>query len=388
MSDLDFSHLSMDDLRKALEGPALSPPEGVSPNFEHPPNQNSVAVLGLLVCLVLASVFLIIRIYVKFFKIKRLHIGDYLIILAYPFYLANVVGSLMRTNTTIALFVHQWNVRGQDIEDYLFHIFIAIDFWAAAMLLVESSILLEWLRIFAPTGNRLFVLSCKILLVATILFYTAALVVFNLSCRPFKRIWDKTLEGSCTDIKRIHLGVVIVNIVLDLVILILPQPVIWNLQMTRLRKTGVSTIFTIGVLAVIAAGFLIDAVVSWTNTGDMTYYYSSVALWGIAETTCGILVFCVPFAPRLYQDINFSDWFGSLKRTKWLQESNGERQSRPRASKQRDYQEIDEMGGIRLREFGSPRPTDRQYGISVTTDIVVTESYEPDHVESEGSQHL
>ncbi|KAI1741634.1 hypothetical protein F4680DRAFT_446639 [Xylaria scruposa] len=371
MSDLDFSHLSMDDLQKALEGPALSPPEGVSPNFEHPPNQNGVAVVGLLVCLVLASVFLIIRIYVKFFKVKRLHIGDYLIVLAYPFYLANVIGSLMRTNTTVALFVHQWN-----------HIFIAIDFWAVAMLLVESSILLEWLRIFAPTGNRLFVQSCKILLVATVLFYTASLVVFNVSCRPFKKNWDKKLEGSCTDIKRIHLGVVIVNIVLDLVILILPQPVIWNLQMTRLRKTGVSTVFTIGVLAVIAAGFLIDAVVSWTKTGDMTYYYSSVALWGIAETTCGILVFCVPFAPRLYQDINFSKWFGSLKRTKWFQES------RPRASKQRYYQEIDEMGGIHLREFGSPRPTDRQYGISVTTDIVVTESYEPGHVKLEDNQHL
>ncbi|KAI1284148.1 hypothetical protein F5Y07DRAFT_394080 [Xylaria sp. FL0933] len=38
MSDLDFSPLSMDDLLEALKEPALSPPEGVNPYFEHPPN--------------------------------------------------------------------------------------------------------------------------------------------------------------------------------------------------------------------------------------------------------------------------------------------------------------------------------------------------------------
>ncbi|KAI0813405.1 hypothetical protein GGR55DRAFT_575904 [Xylaria sp. FL0064] len=421
MSNLDFSHLSTNDLLEALREPALSPPEGVNPNFEHPPNLNAVAVTGLLVCLILTSAFLFIRIYVKFFKIKQLCIGDYLMMLAYvrwqprrlryhyrysplanthsqrqTFYLVVVVGSLVRVNSAVALFVHQWNVRGGNIEDYLLHIFIGIEFWLGAILLVKSSILLEWLRIFAPTGSRPFTLSCKVLLVVTILFYAAAIIVLNLTCRPFKKAWDKTVEGTCVDIKRIHLGVVIVNLLLDIATLVLPQPVIWSLQMTRLRRAGVSTIFTIGILAIIAAGFLIDAVVSWMKTDDMTYYYSAVALWGIAETTCATLVFCVPFAPRFFHDIHFFNWFANAlpfklssdcHRTEWFQEPSGERQSCPRISKQHDYQEIDETTGIHLRGYGSPRPTDRQYGIAVTTDIVVTESYEQDYVKVEDHQH-
>lgn len=37
----------------------------------------------------------------------------------------------------------------------------------------------------------------------------------------------------------------------------------------------------------------------------------------------------------------------------------------------REYREIDESTSIHLHAYGSPRPTDRQYGIFVTTDITV-----------------
>lgn len=76
MSDLDFSKLSPDELEKALEGPALQPPDGILPNFSNPPNLNNIESAGLLVCLVISGVFLLIRIYVKFFKLKQTHIAD------------------------------------------------------------------------------------------------------------------------------------------------------------------------------------------------------------------------------------------------------------------------------------------------------------------------
>ncbi|KAI0107072.1 hypothetical protein GGR51DRAFT_517274 [Nemania sp. FL0031] len=394
MSGLDFSRLYTDDLLKALDGPALSPPDGVNPNFEHPPNRDGVALAGLVVSLILATTFLFIRIYVKFFIIKQICMGDYLITIAYTFYLVVVIESLIRVNSTVPLFVHQWNVRGRDIKEYLLHIFISVEFWIGAILLVKSSILLEWLRIFAPTGSRPFTLSCTLLLVVTILFYVASILALNLSCRPFNKIWDKTVEGTCIDIKSIHLGVVTANLFLDLAILILPQPVIWSLQMTRLRRAGVSTVFTIGVLAIVAAGFLINAVISWIHTDDMTYYYSSVTLWGIAETTCGILVFSVPYAPRFFQDIDFPTWlvnFFPIKlfpdgRAEWRQEPSGEQQSYPHVSKQGDYREIVETGRMHLGGCRSLRRADRQYGIAVTTDIVVTESYEPSDAKI-GHQH-
>lgn len=39
-----------------------------------------------------------------------------------------------------------------------------------------------------------------------------------------------------------------INVVLDLVILVIPQRIIWRLKMKKAKKIGVSLIFLIGIL--------------------------------------------------------------------------------------------------------------------------------------------
>lgn len=76
MSDLDFSHLSPQQLEIALGKPSIPPPPGVVPNFANPENQNAVAAVGLSLSFTLATVFLMLRIYVVFIKMKRPNLGD------------------------------------------------------------------------------------------------------------------------------------------------------------------------------------------------------------------------------------------------------------------------------------------------------------------------
>lgn len=76
MSDLDFSHLSPTNLEIALDSPALTPPDGVNPNFEHPVNKNTVSLVAIFICLVVGSTFLGVGMYMKFFKMRQQHIGD------------------------------------------------------------------------------------------------------------------------------------------------------------------------------------------------------------------------------------------------------------------------------------------------------------------------
>ncbi|KAI0506655.1 hypothetical protein F5B22DRAFT_439078 [Xylaria bambusicola] len=131
--------------------------------------------------------------------------------------------------------------------------------------------------------------------------------------------------------------------------------------------------------ATIASLFLIFAILAWKMSSDMTYYYSGVVLWAIAEMTCGILIFCAPVVPRFCQDLKLDAWFSELLasslsfagRTSWSSTMSQNREERRSRSVSRDDRETDETGSIRMRVYGSPRPTDRQYGIFVTTDIVV-----------------
>lgn len=135
----------------------------------------------------------------------------------------------------------------------------------------------------------------------------------------------------------------------------------------------------------------LKAIVGWIESDDMTYYYSGVGLWGVAELTCGILVFTVPLTPKAFRDMQLSKWIArltssvnpskrQLRRPAHIKISNWPR-SAIRSPNPREYAEIDELGTIRAPTMTSPRPTDLQYGIVCTTDIIVTESFESDIAE-------
>lgn len=134
-----------------------------------------------------------------------------------------------------------------------------------------------------------------------------------------------------------------------------------------------------------AAIALLEAIIGWIQSDDMTYYYSGVGLWGVAELTCGFLVFSVPSAPKAFRDVKPTRWFLELQSlagssVKRLMGSPRQSSNWPRpvlgSQKPREYEAIEERGSIRLRDITSPRPTDQQYGIVCTTDIVVTETYD------------
>lgn len=76
MSNLDFSSVPPGELQEVLDGPALPPPEGVEPNFDNPPNESTLALGALFTCLSLATIFLLIRFYVRLFIVKKTHLGD------------------------------------------------------------------------------------------------------------------------------------------------------------------------------------------------------------------------------------------------------------------------------------------------------------------------
>jgi hypothetical protein len=59
-----------------LEGPALTPPPGVLPNFVDPPNRNVMTYGILFTCASLSAVVVAIRVYTKAFCTRRILIED------------------------------------------------------------------------------------------------------------------------------------------------------------------------------------------------------------------------------------------------------------------------------------------------------------------------
>ena len=124
----------------------------------------------------------------------------------------------------------------------------------------KAAILLQWLRIFVPNGIRnIFFWACHVTLWINVAYYVAMLILQNLRCTPIQRLWDPLVDGTCiTDITSnmvpdavsgaIGLAAGSINVISDALILLLPQKVIWSLQLDNPRKLGVSVIFAMGLL--------------------------------------------------------------------------------------------------------------------------------------------
>lgn len=72
-----------------------------------------------------------------------------------------------------------------------------------------------------------------------------------LLCRPFAYNWDPTIKDfTCGNRNAAYLGAGSLNIITDLMVLCLPIPMVWNLQIPRRNKVILSAVFGMGLLYV------------------------------------------------------------------------------------------------------------------------------------------
>ena len=64
--------LSPEQLQKLLDGPAGTPPGGVIPNFDDPPNLDTYLILTISACMTFATVAVLLRMYTKIFILRSL----------------------------------------------------------------------------------------------------------------------------------------------------------------------------------------------------------------------------------------------------------------------------------------------------------------------------
>jgi hypothetical protein len=117
--------------------------------------------------------------------------------------------------------------------------------------------LLTWIycqtdRIFNPSSDRNgFFWASHTILTLNVLLYISILIAEALSCRPAKHLWEPWVAGVCFNKRALDLASAYFNLVADFLILLLPQRIIWSLQMSQHKKLKVSLIFSAGIMYVL-----------------------------------------------------------------------------------------------------------------------------------------
>ncbi|OJJ95732.1 hypothetical protein ASPACDRAFT_126540 [Aspergillus aculeatus ATCC 16872] len=314
--------MSTDELATLFAQPALAAPEGVTPNFDNPPNHNSLAWGIITVCTVVATLCMCLRIYVRVWLDRSIRLEDVLMIGAFGSYWGTAYAGYEMIQTP-GYFVHQWNLHMGDLVRPLYLILIYGCCYSAVLPLIKTAILLDWCRIFVPVDGAKtpFWWACMAVSALQCLWGLLCVILLNAQCRPHRAIWEFYLPSKCYSLPDVMLCSAAVQVFSDITMFLLPQRMIWGLQMSWQKKMGISVIFGAGILASIAACFRLAHTVSFAKTADQMYMIAPLLFWAFAEMACGFFIFSMPCLSKLLMDsglrrkLKISDYWRSRTRS-------------------------------------------------------------------------
>lgn len=117
--------------------------------------------------------------------------------------------------------------------------------YVTCLFAIKISILALYYRLFS-TLSRNFNIALYIVASLTVVGWVIAFFIFLFQCKPFAYAFDKSVEGYCADFNTIYVVTSVINVVINIILLILPLPVVWHLQVSRARKLAISGMFLLG----------------------------------------------------------------------------------------------------------------------------------------------
>lgn len=120
-------------------------------------------------------------------------------------------------------------------------------FYGTTLGLIKISICLFLARIFSANNNF------RVWAYTVIAFIAAWSVMVVLTafvlCQPVAFNWDNTIPGGkCANQPAAFLAIGVLDLLVDLMVLVLPLPMIWNLQLPLGNKIALFAIFGVGIL--------------------------------------------------------------------------------------------------------------------------------------------
>ncbi|KAI0798965.1 hypothetical protein GGR55DRAFT_702342 [Xylaria sp. FL0064] len=264
-----------------LDLPGLLPPSHVLPNFANPTNQNGLAIAVVTLC--------------------TLTFID-LCLAAFLAYIACIYAISVMIHD-VGFFVHQWDLHIRDVVVFIYNVYTFLTAYAVMMFFAKTAILIEWTRIFVADRQRnaFFYAACFLIALNTGV-YAAGAIATGLACIPREKLWHPWVVGKCINRYALDSFTAFVNLAIDLGIFLLPQKVIWKLQMNKKRKIGISILFSVGIITCASAAGRAYYTVTLDFEGDVTYEASPAFLFGFAEMTTVLMVFCIPSVPKAFQE--------------------------------------------------------------------------------------
>jgi len=186
-----------------------------------------------------------------------------------------------------------------------------------AITLARLSILLFYIRIFT-TSIPAFRVAAYTMCVVNVAWGIAFTFAYLFQCIPVNHFWTQP-QGERTGCINIAVNYyyAVSTIIIDVLVLTIPWPVVWNLRMARKQKIAISGIFMLGAIVVAAsigkcyAFFTIGELLSKDH--DVTYHEGPLFYWTVPECCLSVVCACLPTLRPIFHGWSPESLMGSVR---------------------------------------------------------------------------
>ncbi|KAL6415701.1 integral membrane protein [Ilyonectria robusta] len=161
----------------------------------------------------------------------------------------------------------------------------------------KIALLISYLRLLHGTDHRTYRAIVWFVIGAVFLSHLGCTLCLILACKPVSKSWNPLGEGTCLPAGPSFTAYSIVTIVSDVVVALLPLPLLAKLEVRLGKKIGLIAIFGLGLFTTICSVLRylqIDRIQHGDGNSTM------LVLWGTIEFNVGNMVSSLPFLAPIF----------------------------------------------------------------------------------------
>ncbi|KAI4719457.1 hypothetical protein E4T48_04346 [Aureobasidium sp. EXF-10727] len=273
-------------------------------------SRGSTGVIVAIVSTSIAFVVLSLRMFTRGLIVRNIGAEDFVILAAFA--LSVALTALICIEVQHGQGRHYSSVSPEELKQLNKAFWASVPVYQASLSLTKISILLQYRRVFVGSDIQR-IIAGSICVIIVYGLWSVLSTAFM--CTPVSYFWDTSIGGHCLSRMGVWFANASLNIITDVVICLMPVPVLNRLRLPRKQKYALIAVFCLGLFVCLTSILRLKALYQISISTDITWDNTPAAYWSSLEANFSVVAACLPtlrktisrFFPRFFSSHSNSD---------------------------------------------------------------------------------